>query len=304
MLLVKLGLTHMKQNSFPIGDVDGSKRTRELLENFKAVGTRLHTVIVPGATDQKRLEENVFAAVLACTLRLSSIDYTKQRYCTSRDEKQQENSHSLYVQSYFSAKSYMQIMVKKLVTDGRPSPQLGGIGSDLVLERLPTSFFSAHLLYQLGSRYEGHAVSRLILEQIAWAYAACHMTDLDEIEAIETTKSISKLKQLAPWAGNLYGFLSQKTHIDYQNHKEFLTVEDGRDMVLLSHAEPLEYASVILQLADLFGIVWELSQAPYIDKFEAVEKNNNKFSPRKDRPFLAKLYRHLELIEDAVKQEK
>ncbi len=63
-------------------------------------------------------------------------------------------------------------------------------------------------------------MARLILEQIAWAYAAYKMREVGDIERIITTRSISQLKKRIPVAGELYGF-EKKTHIDYCSHLEF-----------------------------------------------------------------------------------
>lgn len=280
------------------------ERVRELLEDFDIIATLQHAVVVPNSPHQEALRKNAHAAVVATTLRLSSIDYAKRRYCDRPqddvEQLQSANPLRLYINAYHSAKSYIIGMQQKLVTDGRPSPEMGVFGSSLALERLPASFFSAHLLYRLGQRYEGHAVSRLILEQIAWAYAAHLMTDINNIETIETTKAISQLKQIAPDVGKLYGFLSKKTHIDHQSHREFLAVADGQNMVLHAQAEHLEYARVILQLADLFGLVWELSQTSYIEEPETIVRTSSGSEVRNDRPFLKKMCHHLETIEKAM----
>jgi hypothetical protein len=280
------------------------ERARDLLEDFEVIATKLFMVLVPRDPSSQTLKDNLHAAIAASTLGLSSIDYAKRMYCRS-DQRNEDDSEAVepvhaYIAAYRSAKAYIQRMCKKVEPDGLPNPELGVFGSSLVLERLPPSFFSAHLLYRLGHRYEGHAVSRLILEQIAWAYAAHSLRDIHEIERIETTRAVSQLKRFIPEAGKLYGFLSTKTHIDYGSHAEFLAIEKDRNIILHAQPEFVEYAEVILQLADLFGLVWELSQGNYVKTPETIEVGPTGPLIRQDRPFLETINSHLSEIKSAL----
>ncbi|HCK66067.1 MAG TPA: hypothetical protein DHW49_07355, partial [Anaerolineae bacterium] len=110
-----------------------------------------------------------------------------------------------------------------------------------------------------------------------------------------------QLKKIAPEAGKLYNFLSEKTHIDYDNHSEFITIEQERNVILLSHLDYYEYAKVILKLADLFGIVWEISQFKYMNKRESVKKEKGVFIVKQNRPFLRIIKKHLDKIEKMSK---
>lgn len=170
---------------------------------------------------------------------------------------------------------------------------MGVFGAALALERLPYSLFSAHLLYELGHRYEGHAVSRFILEQIAWACAAFPMDSVRDIKKIVTTQTVSMLKNTVPFSGRLYGYLSKNTHIDYKNHHEFLSIQNGRNVIQYTHLEYYEYAQVVLYLADIFGIVWELSQREYLNEFESIAMVGGIWTVKADRPFKEVIKEHL-----------
>jgi len=282
------------------------ERTRELLEDFDVVGTRQHLAIVPRGEFLRHLRQNIRAAVVASTLQVNSIDYAKRRYC-DEDEGDDDVGPAVdaYISAYVAAKNYINRLLKKLHTENLPDPTVGVFGASVVLERLPPSFFCAHLLYRLGHSYEGHAVSRLILEQIAWAYAAHTLDDMDAIEKIETTRAISQLKKFDSFAGEFYGFLSKKTHIDYASHREFLRVKDGQNVILHAHARFSEYGRTILYLADMFGLVWELSQLPYIQDPEAVIRSKEGARPNKERPFFKTVSEHTEKLEriEAVERE-
>jgi hypothetical protein len=274
---------------------------RELLEDFHIAGTVQCVAIVSRDEHLHHLRENVQAATVAYTLGLKSLDYAKRHYCKSSDSERVDGPVEAYIDVYHASKGYVLHMVNKLKNESHETP-LGVYGAALALERLLPSFFCAHLLYRLGHGYEGHAVSRLILEQIAWAYAAYKLEDLETIKSIKTTKAISQLRQFVPRAGKVYGFLSKKTHIDYSSHAEFLCVQDGRPAV--RHAQPKfdEYGRTMLFLADIFGMVWELSQCSYIGVPEAIVIEPVP-APDPKRQFLSIMKNHIDAIDGAMLRE-
>ena len=281
-----------------------AEKVHNLLEDYEVLSTILYTALIPRYFADRTLSENVEAAVVASSNGLASIDYAKKRYCKSEpiDEALVASSERIqYIEAYMSAKKYILSMISKFPDSDEklPLPSNGVLGASIVLDRLQYSFFSAHLLYTLGHRYEGHAVSRLILEQIAWAHTACRLETVEDIKKIVTTKTISKLKKTQPVAGQLYGFLSKKTHIDYKSHFDFLHFENGKIVMKYTQNEFYEYAEIILYLADLYGIVWEISQYEYLPELESIEVTNDSYFIKEDRPFLKIINDHLNKIEFA-----
>jgi hypothetical protein len=289
----------------PFFDARVNERTRELLEDFDVLGNGQHLVLVRRGEHLTYLRENVGAALVASTLHLKSLDYAKRRYCEPENgEADLDPVAESYLAAYHSAKSYVTRLLEKLETEGHPDPTVGVFGASLALARLPPSFFCAHLLYRLGHHYEGHAVSRLILEQIAWAYAAHKFDDRNAVAKIETTRAISHLKHFDPDVGPLYGFLSKKTHIDYSSHGEFLHAERGK--IAVAHSQPrfAECGQTVLFLADLFGIVWELSLLPYIEKPEAIVLGKDGPIRNSERPFLKTMNEHLDQLESVTAKKE
>jgi|WetSurMetagenome_2_1015567.scaffolds.fasta_scaffold00195_29 hypothetical protein len=297
-------MTSLDQNTLKkILQPNPHEMIREILEDFEMIGTRDEVVLSKRKSFPQEFKRNIYSAIVATVLRLSSIDYAKKTYCeTVFDDEDDNLLHVKYNDTYKAAKNYIQQLRLRLVPDEKQEPSHGVFGASLVLERLPASLFGAHLLYRLGNRYEGHAVSRLMLEQIAWAYAAHTLTEIQDIKRIVTTKSVSLLNKIVPWCGKFYGFLSNKTHIDYGNHNEFLSSENGKNMVVHGHGEYYEYAQVILYLADLFSIVWEISQYRYLTQSETVTYKDNIYSIRDDRPFLKTISHHLGAIKDVAQE--
>lgn len=281
--------------------LDAAQSIMDLLEDFELVGFGQYSALIPRRDfdSHSHLRKNILAALLTSKLRLSSIDYTRNRYCSEDDEDDSLHNNEVmrltqrYISAYMTSKGYISTMLSKVSAVPKEAERFGAFGASVALMRLQDSFFSAHILYQLGHQYEGHAVSRLILEQIAWAYSASQLDDAADSKRLVTTKCVSKLTELNEGYGRLYGILSGKTHIDARNHREFLRIEDGVGVVLLTHSNFAEYAFVMLALADLFGIVWEISQAPHIQNFEATEIKNGVRSIWKDRPFREKINEHL-----------
>lgn len=284
-----------------------AKNVYNLLEDYEVISTNLYTALIPRYSEIQTFSENIRAAIIASSYRLASIDYAKKRYCKSlsMDETFEKNTEKIqYIGAYKSAKNYILSIMSKFSDEERdlPLPSSGVFGASIVLERLPSSFFSAHILYSLGHRYEGHAISRLILEQLAWAYTACHLENVEHVERIVTTKTISKLKKDFPAVGKIYGFLSNKTHIDYKSHFDFLSIEESKNVLKITQHEYYEYAEIILCLADLFGIIWEISQHEYLSGLETCEIVDGVYSVKKDRPFLNIMNDHLNKIRELQRQ--
>ncbi len=73
--------------------------------------------------------------------------------------------------------------------------------------------------------------------------------------------------------------------------------DDGKNVILHGQSRNKDYASVILNLADIFTIVWECSQYEYLDELFTIEKVDGKFRPLKKRPFLKIIQDHIKEIE-------
>ena len=279
-------------------EISTGDRARELLEDFDVLATRRCMALVPRQGEEDSLKQNVQAALAASSVHLKSLDYARKRYVEQGRSGTSTDAHVPYVEAYKLAKNHVRQNIRRLRTNGRPDPTVGVFGASLALERLPASFFCAHFMYRMGHKYEGHAVSRLILEQIAWAFAAHVSDDMAYIERIEATRAIGGLKTFLPEAGRLYGFLSTKTHIDFSSHDEFLKVEDGKNFVLHAHPNFEEFAHVMLTLADMFALVWEVSQVEYLDELESIHRGTDGLSlvPRSSRPFLTTIEEQMQRL--------
>lgn len=135
----------------------------------------------------------------------------------------------------------------------------GQFAAGAALMRLQSSFTILSLLARFGFGFEAASVSRLMLEQIAWAYAVRDYAD-EALLGVPPTRSVSTLKELLPWAGRLYGRLSDYTHIDPALGGEYVRAHEGLSLVLLRRPQywsPM-LAWVCALLADAYVVVSEV----------------------------------------------
>jgi hypothetical protein len=143
------------------------------------------------------------------------------------------------------------------------------------------------MLYRLGRVIEAHAVSRFILEQIAWAYEASRHDDVTKIEAVSATKSVRHLKDVITNVGPLYGALSKYAHLGYDLHHEVLTKKAGRTaFIVANQRRAVRHELVLIQLADACAIVYEISQRRFMRKLESVRRVGDSWALRPKRPIV------------------
>uniref|UniRef100_A0A4Y8PS44 Uncharacterized protein n=2 Tax=Paenibacillus athensensis TaxID=1967502 RepID=A0A4Y8PS44_9BACL len=91
--------------------------------------------------------------------------------------------------------------------------------------RLRASFESCIILLRNGYYIESVPILRLILEQIAWAYAILGK-ERQEIEQMKVTKQIAHLNDLIPDSNKLNGPYSQQAHLDPQTIGSYTEIDE------------------------------------------------------------------------------
>ena len=131
----------------------------------------------------------------------------------------------------------------------------GLVAAQAALLRLQASFRGAVLMCRLGLRFEATVIARLILEQIAWAYAVHGFTELVFWDVLPT-KSISALKTIWPEVGRLYGQLTDVAHIVPEVSAEYHLLSETEPGVVIGSIADTRIASFrLLYLSYVFGIV-------------------------------------------------
>lgn len=239
------------------------------------IGDHLFQVALPYDASEE-LISNVAAAVKATSLRLKSIDYTRKVYsqhwdCTGLDKERRDFC-------LFLTKIKEEIsLISESFSNGvmRPS-HLGLMAAEGGMLRVSASFRAAISLAKRGYYFESLAISRLILEQMAWAFCIHKSENEDEIIKTAASKCITGLKKIVPASGRLYGLLCKMTHVSPEYHGEYLKERNGMMTVIYSSKKSC-YSAVfcILQLLDLYRIISEHISWDYIDNPLTCEKNSS-----------------------------
>ncbi len=167
----------------------------------------------------------------------------------------------------------------------------------MALDRLVTSMLGAHVLYRIGLNFEGDAVARHVLEQIAWAVAAADINDEDALRKLSATRSIGKLKLLASYAGPLYGRLSETTHASFDQHSEIVDSDGEAVSIRLAWGRHALSALTLLQLADLWVLAYESTQRDHMTKFAGLNPEA-RYTVVSDREFIGAMRSLVTQIEE------
>jgi len=231
---------------------------------------------------------------LSADLRTSTISRTlgiafakARRYEDEKTPHREDPARSAYVRAYRECERYVSASLRTLKTNPEVILTLGVYSASVALHRLKFTFFPAHLLYQLRLRFEADAVARQLLEQIAWAVAASDCDDAAAIERVQSSKSIGRLRDIAPVAGRLYGLLSDSTHAGMEHHRAVFSVDDQeRGFVQHGITDWSGSATIMLALADLWVIAHENTQREHLSSLFATDPARN-YRPDPNRAFLS-----------------
>jgi len=257
----------------------------ETLDDFETVITPgVGAVLYSGAYEKTDLPQNLHAAAAATALRLSSLDYAKRTYATGA-RRESITAARLYVAAFKSAMSHMDEVAPHVISESDGKEVLGEFAGAIALNRVKSGFRAANLLYRVGYNYEGDAVARQVLEQIAWAIAVRRCTTQAQIRKIEPQSSMGALKAVHPEAARLNGTLSNIAHAGLARHQEaFHTDGDDRPRVRLAWNRLSESARNLLLLSDAWVVAFELSQFNYLTKRISID-NSDPPTMRPDRAF-------------------
>lgn len=239
---------------------------------------------------------NVRAAMAAADGRLSNVDHARRTYVDAgavRAQAEQTRASDLLLASYRLAANAIRDARRRLEPDRGRDPTLGEFAASIALERLVASVKSIHLLYRLGHRTDADAVARVIVEQIGWAHVAAPLDDLDQIDRIKPSKTISSLKALYPTAGDLYGQLTETAHLDLAQHQARFERGDGTNRITQQEPTLVHGTLALLILADMWLAVWESSQARYLSSLHHITSGEAGFTLRPDRAFKTAMLEHI-----------
>lgn len=255
---------------------------RRLNEDHITVGLGELAVHVP-RTAPDALIKNIEAAIIAYKLG-TGIDYSLRAFVPDRDPNI-PSIHVKFQEMYFAGKNHIEETMRRM--NPVLTPSSGEVYADAALSRAKNTYYVAAWLYREGHLIEAHAMSRLMLEQIAWAFSVCRLDSFEEVRGMAPTKAINNLKKVIAPVGRMYGALSKYIHLPLEGHFEFIDLSNGASEAIYQFGE-YSYASgkVVSYLADYWSAVYEFTQSRHYDRLENWIDGPQGLVLNKQRPFL------------------
>jgi hypothetical protein len=238
------------------------------------------------------LIKSLMAASRAHRIRSKSLDRVRQRYCTVPKIFRVPPPE---IRRYREARALVQDHVDehrdllRLTSGTYPSP--GRNSATVAMVRLGTSFGAALILIRSGLHYEATAVTRLIIEQLAWCVTVADLHDMAKVDSTQPQACVTALKQFVPEAGKLYGLLSEHTHMGLSRQFEYVQVSTPTEATRVMVRFGLEYlvaADLLLTLADAYAMVAEYLVREDMSQLRSIRQSGAKWLSSPDRPFAAK----------------
>jgi len=264
-------------------DQQGARSLLRLLEDYVQVGQDPLIALVPRHTSTAFID-GVRAAALSAQMGIG-IGYALERYVDEGAGVSVPAALDAFQEAYSVGKRHIHATAARL----QPSetPTAGETYADVALRRLQPTYFAAGLLFKVGHLVEAHTLSRLFLEQVAWAYGVFEFQTRQAAARLSPPRAISLFGELIPSVGPLYGELSEDAHLDLEEHLRFLRFNDGSAEILLAPGRAsLLAGAVLLDLADFWSVAYERSQWPHILAPENWTDSPQGPELRLDRPFL------------------
>lgn len=252
-----------------------SARDFNELEDYDTIGDHQLTVGIPIDTPFE-LRLYIMAAIKAYFVGLRSMDYVLKKYGHIWSDKLQasENNEEELREVIALVRKNLDDIVAKLKAMDKLD-HVGLIVARGAMVRLHNTFRSLLILIRKGLYYEALAMARLILEQIAWAYAI-HNLDEQKILKTSPSKTISILKNFYPFAGQLYGFLSEHAHISPNTVGQYLTIREAESSILFQSSVQIKVAGYVsLILLDIYASSFEYIFNRFIDDLQFIISNRN-----------------------------
>ncbi|HEY9211301.1 MAG TPA: hypothetical protein VIQ29_00445 [Ancylobacter sp.] len=180
------------------------------------------------STHPTELKKRVAVAGISVVLGARSMDSIYKKYSKIFDyEEPNENRIDLQIQEFVRKKMDL-VSDSVLRSSEREGTKFSAILAEWTLFRTPFSMQLAFYCANRGSLFESSAVSRSILEQVAWASYILSVDEGVEIPDVSATWCVGNLRKDVPAAGRLYGWMSNHAHWAFNAHRKAFTVDDGK----------------------------------------------------------------------------
>lgn len=250
------------------------------LSDFKIVWVDNIPFFVP--KDMDVLEEKyLIASQLTLMFNQKSVDNVLKRYMSDFEENRSGITSTLeekvIEETLALSKQVYSNLHKKLSNINFEEGTVSTIACSALFFRLAATFRSIHYCIKFYHYFEGFALIRLVLEQLAYAYTASQVYSGKFKTFLSPTKSLGILKNLMPNAGRLYNILSKKAHIDKSEIHNYIKIENEQHFVLMHDISyALEASAYLLLLLDFMNCTFEFCFKNYRIHFENTYLDRNK----------------------------
>lgn len=234
------------------------------LDDYDILSTHTLSIAVPYKTTES-LRKLIWAAMVTYVFGNSSVDHVTRRYGYLWD-KRQDKSFETDPRVLLLRRTYEDVAtVADRLQRTSAGDSLGQVCSKSALCRLEATFKAAYGLIRRHYVFETHAVVRMLLEQLAWAYEA-YSTEDERLPSLNPTKCITKFKVIFPSAGNFYGELSEGAHLDPSIVEHYLRFHrQGTDVVRRSQGDSQHSGYYYTALASVYLEVVQKLFSPFTE---------------------------------------
>ena len=235
----------------------GSSRLFET-EDLHIIGDHMFSIGVPvEMPDEFKLK--VFAAAKSYMLGINSVDYILRRYGGSWDFDSVIDKDDVFVSKYCRmTREKANESIDYLLNIGSKPDMPNIFACSAAIMRLKNTFRGAIICIKNGMHFEAASLSRIIIEQLAWMSAIYCLDDFEQCRKLRPQSCITQLKKIIPEAGEIYGELSEWSHIHFEKKSSYVKIENNELAVYLYNFKMcLDNIILLIKLIDWLEIVGE-----------------------------------------------
>ncbi len=254
-----------------------------IFEGYDLIGDTAFSFAIPKGTPLP-LRRRLMAASKSYFMQYASIDYVMKRYGKYWFEDESEDEGHALIPATLSQVAILfdDLRAKHDSLQDLPD-HFGLFVAGGALKRLLVSFKMAAFALQHGLYIECNCIMKLMLEQIAWAYAV-HQIEDDKLLGVNPTRTISLFKRRIPTAGLLYGILNKTAHLDPKLavHQLYSFGDNESYIKLTDEPNTLKSLLHLIAVVDMFGVVLETIYRTYFPRLDYIARRSQAL--KKNRP--------------------
>jgi hypothetical protein len=257
------------------------------MEDLVPFGNPAYTIGIPNSLPDEA-KFRIHASLNTVSLGRSSIDYQVKELKRLGVKYRRDKELDRFYDSIQTFKYFAEQTSKKISDLEPETVPANKLLAETCLVRLHATTKAAAFLMLNGYYFETYSILRIILEQIAYAYVIYEQS-IEFAQKCQPQKCISILSRHFSPAGELYGHLSERAHIRFQQTQHFFVRDEqnGRfadhQIVMQTTRNRYENLAIGFKILDLYDIVSESLLRKYFKKFESWKRTKTGLVIKKNR---------------------